>query len=171
MADKYKITDSPKSWRLRNCVEVPEEYLHVLRKKDNGVLIVCLLAMIFVFSCGMFTGYDFGFFAGVEDSSEQISQLEDRLDSLKVSYWKQVTLSEYLAMESFDFETERVHSGKGAVLLVGVNRSTYFGYACLDDGIWSCGLTEYNSTSIENHPSGGGGVVHMSISDLIEPQS
>ena len=81
------------------------------------------------------------------------------MDSLKVSYWKQVTLSEYLAMETFDFETERVSAGRGAVRLVGINHSTYFGYACLGDGLWSCGLTEYNSTDAENHPRGGGGIV------------
>ena len=102
-------------------------------------------------------GYEFGF-ASSRESSEQISQLEDKLDDLRHDYWKQVTLTEYLAMGSFDFDTERVRAGKGAVLLVDVNHSRYFGYACLDDNMWSCGLTAYNSTSTENHPSGRGGV-------------
>ena len=159
MVDKYRIFDTPKSWRLRNGVEVPEEYLNA-HKKSGMQLLVLIAALVF---SSLSIGYDFGFFAASEVSDERISQLEDKFNSLKANYWKQVTLSEYLAMETFDFETERVSSGKGEVLLVDVDRSTYFEYMCSDDWIWSCGLTEYNSTSVgvEGHPRGGGGVVHI----------
>ena len=138
MVDKYRITDSPKSWRLRNGVEVPAEYLSVLQKKNREVFIVCSLVMILVFSCGVFTGYDFGFSAGSEDCSKQISQLEGKLDSLEVSYWKQVTLSEYLAMETFDFETKRLSAGDGVVVLTDLNSSTQFNYRCVSNSTSSC---------------------------------
>lgn len=46
MVDKYRIFDSPKSWRLRNGVEVPESYLAVLSKHNVHVAIV---VMVFVF--------------------------------------------------------------------------------------------------------------------------
>ena len=53
MVDKYRITDSPKSWRSRNCVEVPEEYLDVLRQKDNRIIAIFVALSLVVVSVGV----------------------------------------------------------------------------------------------------------------------
>ena len=51
MVDKYRITDSPKSWRMRNGVEVPAEYLSVLNKNDIevGIFVVVLVFLSVLF--------------------------------------------------------------------------------------------------------------------------
>ena len=49
MVDKYKITDTLRSWRVRNGVDVPQEFLNALEKNNAqiGVLIVALVIMSF----------------------------------------------------------------------------------------------------------------------------
>ena len=126
------------------------------KKLDRTLMAIFLSVVVVVSTLG---GYGVGFSVANEASGGRISQLEGALDDLEHNYWRQVTLSEYLAMETFEFETKAVSGGRGAVLLVDVNRSTYFSYTCLADGIWSCGLTNYNSTSTKNVYLGGGGGV------------
>ena len=51
MADKYRIMDTPKSWRLRNGVEVPAEYLNALSKNNTqvGVVVAVLVFLSVLF--------------------------------------------------------------------------------------------------------------------------
>ena len=50
MADKYRIMDTPKSWRSRNGIEVSEEYLNALSKNNTHVgIFVTVLVFLSVF--------------------------------------------------------------------------------------------------------------------------
>ena len=122
------------------------------KKINRNWLIAFVIGMI-IFGVA---GYYVGFSAGHGISVERISQLEDELDSLEISYWKQVTLSEYLAIKTFDFTTEMASAGRGSVVLTNVNGSTRFDYTCSDSNIWSCELTEYDFVQ---GGTGGGGVL------------
>lgn len=54
MVDKYRLIDNPKTWRIRNDIKVPKEYLDIL--EINGYRLVfltgccCLLCFIFGYS-------------------------------------------------------------------------------------------------------------------------
>ena len=47
MIDKYRIMDTPKSWRLRNGVEVPEEYLRALNV-NNAQVVIVVMVLVFL---------------------------------------------------------------------------------------------------------------------------
>ena len=51
MTDKLKLIDNPQNWRIRNKVEVPEEYLKILRQNNRKiyVLIACLCVWCFYY--------------------------------------------------------------------------------------------------------------------------
>ena len=50
MVDKYGIFDTPKSWRVRNGVEVPEEYINALNKNNIqvGIIVAALVFLSFL---------------------------------------------------------------------------------------------------------------------------
>lgn len=53
MVDKYRIFDTPKSWRIRNGVEVPDEYLAMLKKNNNQVIVMFVALMLITCLCGV----------------------------------------------------------------------------------------------------------------------
>lgn len=57
MSDKLKFMESPKEWRIRNKMEIPEEYLEVMRKHANetNAIAGCLFFLVFIigFLCGL----------------------------------------------------------------------------------------------------------------------
>lgn len=55
MVDKFRLTDNPKTWRIRNKVDVPQEYLDILH--TNRVRVTFITGMLGIW-CFIF-GYLF----------------------------------------------------------------------------------------------------------------